>query len=293
MSKKFIAGLVQPNAGPDMMANIAFVAEQARRANDQGATFVLTPENTSLMDWGRKNLIAKSFSEAEHPALAAFRDLARELNIWFLAGSLHVKPEGWSADNDRIANRSYLIDASGNVVAKYDKIHMFDVDLKGGESYRESSTFRPGEQGVVAPTPWGLLGMTICYDLRFPYLYRGLAHKGASMLTIPAAFTRQTGQAHWHVLQRARAIETGCYVLAPAQCGEHANGRKTFGHSLIVAPWGEVLADAGTEPGFVTAEIDLAKVDEARAMVPSLKHDRDYAGPEIVVPAEGLLADAG
>ena len=293
MSKKFTVGLVQPNAGSDMAANIAFVAGQARRARDEGASFILTPENTSLMDWGRKTLIAKSFSESDHPALAAFRELARELSAWFLAGSLHVKPEGWSEQNDRIANRSYLIDGGGNVVAKYDKIHMFDVDLKGGESYRESSTFCPGEQAVVAPTPWGLLGMTICYDLRFPYLYRSLAHKGASMLTIPSAFTRQTGQAHWHVLQRARAIETGCYVLAPAQCGEHANNRKTFGHSLVVAPWGEVIADAGTEPGFVTAELDMAKVDEARAMVPSLKHDREFAGPDIVAPAEGLLADAG
>jgi predicted amidohydrolase len=293
MSQKFVAGLVQPNAGPDMAANIAFVAEQARRARDQGADFILTPENTSLMDWGRKALIAKSFDEREHPAIDAFGALARELNVWFLAGSLHVRPDGWSETNDRIANRSYLFNARGNVVARYDKIHMFDVDLKGGESYRESSTFRPGDQAVIEPTPWGILGMTICYDLRFPYLYRSLAQAGAAMLTIPSAFTRQTGQAHWHVLQRARAIETGCYVLAPAQCGEHVNGRKTFGHSLVVAPWGEVLADGGTEPGFVTAEIDMAKVEEARAMVPSLKHDRDYIEPDGPVPIEGLLADAG
>ncbi len=293
MSSKFIAGLIQPNAGADMAANIAFVAEQARHARDQGAGFILTPENTSLMDWGRKNLIAKSFDERSHPALDAFAALARELEVWFLIGSLHVRPDGWSEQNDRIANRSYLIDAAGAVKARYDKIHMFDVDLKGGESYRESSTFRPGERAVVQPTPWGQLGMTICYDLRFPYLYRSLAQSGAAMLSIPAAFTRQTGQAHWHVLQRARAIETGCYVLAPAQCGEHANGRKTYGHSLVVAPWGEVLADAGTEPGFVTAEIDMAKVAEARSMVPSLKHDRDFIEPAGDLPVEGLLADAG
>lgn len=279
MSQKFTVGLIQPNALDDMQANIAFVKEQARKARDAGAQFIMTPENVALMDFGRKNLLAKSYPEATHPALAAFRDLARELDVWFLAGSLHVHPDDRVGEDDRIANRSLLIDPQGNVTARYDKVHMFDVDLKGGESYRESSTFRPGAQAVVTPTPWGLLGMTICYDLRFPYLYRDLAHAGASMITIPAAFTRPTGQAHWHVLQRARAIETGCFVFAPAQTGEHANGRKTFGHSLVVAPWGEVIADAGTEPGFVTAAIDLAKVDEVRGMVPSIRHDRDYAPP--------------
>ena len=277
MTQKFTVGLIQPNALDDMQANIAFVVEQARAARDAGAQFVMTPENVALMDWGRKNLLSKSYPEATHPALAAFRDLARDLDIWFLAGSLHVHPDDRAADDDRIANRSLLIDPQGNVAARYDKIHMFDVDLKGGESYRESSTFRPGAQAVVAPTPWGLLGLTICYDLRFPYLYRDLAHAGAAMITTPAAFTRPTGEAHWHVLQRARAIETGAYGFAPAQTGEHANGRKTYGHSLVVAPWGEVIADAGTEPGFVTAEIDLAKVDEARGMVPSFRHDRPFA----------------
>lgn len=282
MSQRFTVALIQPNAGNDMAANIAFVQDQARRARDAGAAFVLTPENVSLMEWGRKNLIAKSFAEKDHPALAAFRELARETGTWFLAGSLHVRPGDAAPEDDRIANRSFLIDASGEVVARYDKIHMFDVNLAGGESYRESSTFRPGREAVVAATPWGLIGLTICYDLRFPYLYRSLAHAGASMLTVPAAFTRQTGRAHWHVLQQARAIETGCFVFAPAQCGEHINGRQTFGHSLVVAPWGEILADAGTEPGFVTAEIDLAKVAEARGMVPSLSHDRDFAAPAAV-----------
>ena len=276
MAASFTVGLVQPNALDDMAANIAFVVEQSRRARDAGAAFVLTPENVALMDWGRRNLLAKSYPERSHPALAAFRDLARELDVWFLAGSLHVHPDDRSEADDRIANRSFLIDPKGEIRARYDKIHMFDVDLEGGESYRESSTFRPGAEAVVAPTPWGLLGMTICYDLRFPYLYRDLAHAGAAMITIPAAFTRPTGKAHWHILQRARAIETGCFVLAPAQTGEHANGRKTFGHSLVVAPWGEVVADAGTEPGFVTAEIDLGRVEEARRMVPSYRHDRDY-----------------
>ena len=279
MAQRFIAGLIQPNAGDDMGRNIDFVIAQASQAHARGAQFILTPENVSMMTYGRANLIAKAFIEREHPALAAFRDLARDLGVWFLAGSLHVRPDIAGSD-DRLANRSFLIDAQGNVVARYDKIHMFDVNLKGGESYRESAAFKPGEQAVLAQTPWGVLGLSVCYDLRFPYLYRALAHEGAQLLTIPSAFTKPTGEAHWHILQRARAIETGCYVLAPAQCGVHANNRKTFGHSLVVAPWGEVLADAGTEPGFVTAEIDMAKVEEARAMVPSLDHDRAFAPPK-------------
>jgi predicted amidohydrolase len=182
---------------------------------------------------------------------------------------------------EQIRNRSYLIDSSGGIVASYDKIHMFDVQLAGGESYRESSTFKPGERSVLAETPWGVLGMTICYDLRFPYLYRDLAHAGATMLAIPSSFTVPTGQAHWHALMRARAIETGCFVFAPAQVGTHkGSNRKTYGHSVAVAPWGEVLADAGGEKaGFVVAEIDLGKVAEARKMVPSLTHDRKYTPP--------------
>ena len=279
MAQRFIAGLIQPNAGDEMGRNIDFVIDQAKSAQARGAQFILTPENVSMMTYGRANLAAKAFIEREHPALAAFRDLARDLKVWFLAGSLHVKPDVAGSD-DRLANRSYLIDAQGGIVARYDKIHMFDVDLKGGESYRESAAFRPGEQAVLAQTPWGVVGLTICYDLRFAYLYRALAHEGAHMLTIPSAFTKPTGEAHWHVLQRARAIENGCYVLAPAQCGVHANNRKTFGHSLVVAPWGEVLADAGAEPGFITAEIDLVKVEEARAMVPSLRHDRVFTAPK-------------
>ncbi len=194
-------------------------------------------------------------------------------------GSLAIRLEA-----ERLANRSYLIDPHGRVAASYDKIHMFDVQLSEREGYRESSTFRPGARAVVAETPLGPIGLTVCYDLRFPYLYRALAHAGAKILTIPSAFTRVTGEAHWHVLLRARAIEAGAYVIAPAQCGAHAGGRRTYGHSLIVAPWGEVLADGGAEPGFVIAEIDLAAVAEARRRVPSLDHDRAYEAPERIAP---------
>ncbi|MGE4219659.1 MAG: carbon-nitrogen hydrolase family protein, partial [Alphaproteobacteria bacterium] len=214
--------------------------------------------------------------EAEEPALAAYRALAAELGIWLLAGSLVVK----LTDDERMANRSFLIDPQGNVAARYDKIHMFDVDLANGERYRESATFRPGDRMVVAETPWGGLGMTVCYDVRFPYLYRTLAKAGAGIIAVPAAFTRPTGQAHWHVLLRARAIETGCFVIAPAQCGVHEDGRQTYGHALIVSPWGEVLADAGEAPGLAMATLDLNAVEQARAMVPSLTHDRS-AGPPV------------
>jgi len=193
-----------------------------------------------------------------------------------IAGSLAIK-----VTNDRAANRAFLIDSKGDITARYDKIHMFDVDLAGGESYRESRTYRPGELAVLSDLPWGRLGLTICYDLRFPALYRALAEAGATMLTIPSAFTQQTGEAHWHVLIRARAIENGCFVLAAAQAGRHENGRETFGHSLIVDPWGRILAEGGTEPGVVMAEIDLAEVGKARARIPSLQHGRRF---ELVEP---------
>jgi predicted amidohydrolase len=236
----------------------------------------MTPENTGMIEPVKPQLLAKARTEAEHDALPEFRALAAELGIWLLIGSLQVK-----LDQTSLANRSFLIDDTGAVAARYDKIHMFDVDLRGGESYRESATFRPGERAVVAATPWGRLGLTVCYDLRFAYLYRALAQAGAAFLTVPAAFTRPTGEAHWHVLLRARAIETGAYVFAPAQCGAHAEGRKTYGHSLIVAPWGEVLADGGDEPGIILAEIDPAKVDAARSMIPALRHDRSFVAPEV------------
>jgi predicted amidohydrolase len=275
----FKAGLIQTNVSNEMAENIAFVRAQAKLARDAGADFVMTPENTGLIGANRAETLAKAQTEEEHAMLAACRANARETGVWFLVGSIHVRVAG----EEQIRNRSYLIDSSGDVVASYDKIHMFDVRLEGGENYFESATFKPGERSVLAETPWGVLGMTICYDLRFPYLYRDLAHAGASMLSIPSSFTVPTGKAHWHTILRSRAIETGCYVFAPAQVGTHkGSGRKTYGHSIVVAPWGEVLVDAGGEkPGFVVADVDLAKVDEARKMVPSLQHDRKYAPPAL------------
>ncbi|MBM3623141.1 MAG: carbon-nitrogen hydrolase family protein [Alphaproteobacteria bacterium] len=277
MSATFIAGLIQVNATNELAPNIAFIEEQTRRARDAGADFVMTPENSTLIGANRGETLAKALPEAEHPGLASAQAIARECGVWFLVGSIHVKVEA-----ERNANRSYLVAPDGGIVASYDKIHMFDVQLTGGETYRESSTFRPGDKAVIAETPWGKLGMTICYDLRFPSLYRTLAHGGAEMLSIPSSFTVPTGRAHWHTLMRARAIETGCYIFAPAQVGSHAGNRKTYGHSVVVAPWGEVIADAGdTGPGFVTARIDMAKVAEARQAVPSLTHDRSYSGPTV------------
>ena len=200
--------------------------------------------------------------------------LAKDLGIWLSVGSLAIKVAA-----DKVANRSFLMGPDGRIHARYDKIHMFDVELPNGETYEESRNYRPGGEAVVADTPFGRLGLTICYDLRFPHLYRALAKAGASYLTVPSAFTQVTGEAHWHVLLRARAIETGCFVFAAAQSGTHENGRKTFGHSLIVGPWGEVLADGGTQTGVVTADIDPARVSEARGRIPALQHDRDFGLP--------------
>lgn len=274
MSDTFTVACVQVNAGREIGPNVETAASLARDAKAKGASLVLMPENVSMMEWGREAIFGKAMPEAEHTALAAFRDLARELRVWLHCGSLAVKVGG-----GMVANRSYVLRPDGDIAARYDKIHMFNVDLGNGEVYRESSTFAPGDRAEVVDTPWGGLGLSICYDLRFPHLYRALAHGGASFLAIPAAFTKVTGQAHWHILLRARAIETGCYVFAPAQTGEHARGRQTFGHALIIDPWGEVLADAGEEPGIVLAEVDPAKVEEVRRKIPALKHDRPFALP--------------
>jgi predicted amidohydrolase len=289
MAGTFKAGLIQTNVSNDMAENIAFVREQAGLAREAGADFIMTPENTGLIGANRKETLDKAETEEAHRMLAAAVGAARDTGAWFLLGSIHVRVPG----EEQIRNRSYLIDPSGGIVASYDKIHMFDVQLAGGESYRESSTFKPGERSVLAETPWGVLGLTICYDLRFPYLYRDLAHAGAVMLSIPSSFTVPTGQAHWHTLLRARAIETGCFVFAPAQVGTHkGSNRRTYGHSLAVAPWGEVLADAGGEKaGFAIAEVDLAKVEEARKMVPSLSHDRRYAPPALHKPTMPKAAE--
>ena len=258
---------------PDLSATVDAACDSLRAAHGRGADFALLPENAPMMA-GEKDIRAQAADEEAHPALAAFRDVAAECRMWLLIGSMAVQ-----APKGKLANRSVLIDDAGAVVARYDKIHMFDVDLAGGESYRESNTFQSGAGAVLATTPWGPLGMTICYDLRFPGLYRTLAQAGARMMSVPSAFTRPTGKAHWHVLLRARAIETGCFVFAPAQCGTHYGRRKTYGHSLIVDPWGEILADGGDQPGVVMADIDLAGTDEARAMVSSLEHDRPYTAP--------------
>jgi predicted amidohydrolase len=276
---------VQVSAGREVAPNLEAVGELIRRARQAGADFILTPENVVMIEPKREQKIERAEDEARPYAIKAFQDLARETGAWLLAGSLAVKPSRHAAEDSRLANRSYLFDPTGGIVARYDKIHMFDVNLASGESYRESSQFRPGGQAVLAETPWGMLGMSVCYDLRFPALYRTLAQAGARMLSIPSAFTVPTGRAHWHTLLRARAIETGCFVLAPAQTGTHAEGRRTYGHSLIVDPWGEILADGGEEVGFITAELDLAKVDEARSKVPSLAQDQPWCGPELVSTA--------
>jgi deaminated glutathione amidase len=271
----FTAACVQTNSARDFAANIATVGAAIRAARAAGADLVMTPEVVGMFEPVRAKHLEKATDEAGNPVLAAFREIARETGAWLLIGSLAIR-----VAETRLANRSFLVDPAGAIVARYDKIHMFDVELDDGQTYRESALYQPGGAAVLTSLPWGLLGMTVCYDLRFPQLYRALAREGAAFLSIPSAFTVPTGRAHWHVLMRARAIETGCFVFAPAQCGTHAEGRRTYGHSIIVDPWGEVLAEAGEEPGFVIAEIDPAKVAEARRKVPSLRHDRDFAAPE-------------
>jgi deaminated glutathione amidase len=270
----FRAACVQLRSSDDVKANIAAASGLIREARSTGARFIATPENTALMapDGGAK--LELSHPEISDLGLPAFRALAKELDVWLLIGSLAIK-----VSETKTANRSYLITPQGDIAARYDKIHLFDVDLPSGETYRESNTVAGGNRAVIAGLPWGKLGMTVCYDLRFPRLYRKLAHAGASIFTIPSAFTETTGKAHWHVLLRARAIENGAFVIAPAQGGLHANGRRTYGHSLIVAPWGEILSEGGADPGVFWADIDMAAVADARARVPSLTHDRNFEGP--------------
>jgi predicted amidohydrolase len=268
---------VQVTAGRELQPNIDTAVRLGREARAMGADFIVYPENVTMIEPIGADAIKKALPEAEHPAIPAFRALARETGAWILGGSLSIR-----VGETKYANRSLLFDAAGTIVARYDKLHLFDVDLAGGERYRESERIVPGERAVVAPTPWGTLGMTICYDMRFPQLYRALAKARAMMFTVPSAFTVQTGRAHWHILNRARAIECGAFVIAAAQCGTHAQGRKTFGHSLIIDPWGEILAEAGEIEGVIVAEIDPAKSAEARQRIPSLQHDRVFSGPERV-----------
>ena len=267
----FRAGLVQLCSGRNVARNVADSSDLIRQAASAGAHYIQTPEVTTLMETDRAQLLAALDEETGNFALAAFTALARDLKIWLHIGSMGVKlPSG------QIANRSYLISPDGGVAARYDKIHMFDVDLGGGDVYRESESYAAGSQAVVADLPWGGLGMTICYDLRFPALHRALAKGGAKFIAAPAAFTRITGEAHWHTLLRARAIEDQSFVFAAAQGGVHENGRETYGHSLIISPWGQVLAEGGRDPGFVVADIDLGLLEDVRRRLPSLKHDRSF-----------------
>jgi deaminated glutathione amidase len=272
----FKAAMIQMRSGLTPAANIDDAARLIGEAKSAGADYALTPEMTNILAAKREQLFAAVVEEDKDASLATLRELARKLGIYVHIGSLAIK-----ISNDRAANRSFLIDPKGHIAARYDKIHMFDVDLADGESYRESRNYRPGEVAVLADLPWGRLGLTVCYDLRFPALYRALAEAGATMLAIPSAFTKQTGEAHWHVLMRSRAIENGSFVFAAAQGGKHENGRETYGHSLVVDPWGRIIAEGGTEPGIVMAEIDLAEVAKARARIPSLQHGRRF---EIVEP---------
>ena len=276
------AALLQLNSGDTPEENLPITLGMVRRAVDNGADFIATPEVTNCVSASRTRQNEVLRHEADDPTLAALRDAAAGAGVWLLIGSLALK----TGDADgRFANRSFLIAPDGGIAARYDKIHMFDVQVSETETYRESAGYRPGDRAVLAQAGAARIGMTICYDIRFPHLYRRLAQAGAQILTVPSAFSPVTGAAHWEPLLRARAIETGCFVLAPAQTGTHAatrgKARKTYGHSMVVAPWGEVLLDAGTDPGVHMVDLDLGEVEKARARVPSLSHDRAYGGPDV------------
>ncbi|MEA2892738.1 MAG: deaminated glutathione amidase [Bradyrhizobium sp.] len=277
----FTAAMVQMRTSLSPEASFKQAEGLIREAVAQGADYVQTPEVSNLIQKNRKALFELLAPEEDDLSLKAYRELARELKIYLHVGSLALR-----ATPERAVNRSFLIAPDGGILASYDKIHMFDIELDGGESYRESANYQPGETAVISDLPWGRIGLTICYDVRFPALYRALAESGAAFITVPSAFTVRTGEAHWHTLLRARAIENGCYIFAAAQAGKHESGRETYGHSLIVDPWGVVLAEGGVEPGIVMAEIDPAKVVSARKSIPSLQHGRRFslvdpkAGPE-------------
>jgi deaminated glutathione amidase len=272
VAKPFKAACIQFTAAPEAERNIDTTLRLSRAAVAAGADLICLPEFFGGVRSDGPQFIATAYLEESHPVLQECRAAAKAMGRWFLLGSLGV-----TVDGGRVANRSYVIDAAGRIAARYDKIHLFDVDLGEGKAYRESATISAGSEAVVAETPWGGLGLSVCYDLRFPQLYRTLTQAGAAMLAVPAAFTRLTGRAHWHVLVRARAIENGAYVFAPCQNGTLAGGGECYGHSVIVDPWGEVLADGGEEEGFVIADIDPAKVAEARRRIPALSNDRDFS----------------
>jgi predicted amidohydrolase len=266
---------VQNTATRDIQANVDWVCARIDEAVEGGARLVALPETVGLIEPVNEQIPAATRSEAEDIGLAAFRARARAHGIMLLVGSQLIR------DGEKIYNRSFLLDDQGEIRARYDKLHMFDIELKGGEAYRESDAITPGDRAVLVETALGKIGLSVCYDLRFGALYRALAHAGAELITIPAAFTQTTGKAHWHTLVRARAIETGCYVLAPNQCGHHCDKRYSYGHSLIVDPWGDILADGGALPGVIYADIDLAEVAKVRGRIPSLKNERPFTVEQV------------
>ena len=266
------AAILQMTSGIDPAANAAVIVDAVEQAAEQGADMLFTPEMAGYLDRNRARAAETLRSEADDPVLAAVREAAARHRLWVHLGSLPLKEEG---GDSRWVNRSFVIDGKGEIRARYDKIHLFDVDLAMGESWRESAVYRPGEKVVAVETPWGRMGLSVCYDLRFPDLYRALTNAGATMLLVPAAFTVPTGEAHWHVLLRARAIEAGCFVIAPAQTGRHDDGRETYGHSLVIDPWGEVLLDMGEQAGLALADIDLSRVEDVRGRVPAIANRRN------------------
>lgn len=265
------AAIFQMTSGIDPTANAAAIVDMAACAKGEGADMLFTPEMAGYVDRDRQRAAATLRSEKDDPVLAAVRDAAAKQGLWVHLGSLPLKDE---RTDGRWANRSFMIDGSGEIRARYDKIHLFDVDLATGESWRESSVYGPGEQVVAVDTPWARMGLSVCYDMRFPDLYRALTNAGATVLLTPAAFTVPTGKAHWHILLRARAIEAGCFVIAAAQTGHHADGRDTYGHSLIVDPWGDIVLDMGEQAGLALAEIDLSRIEDVRGRVPALANRR-------------------
>jgi predicted amidohydrolase len=275
MSTPFTAAMIQTRTRISPEENLKEIGALIREAKAKGADYIQTPEMTNILAANREALFKTITDEDSDASLKGYRALARELKVYLHLGSLAVK-----ATPERAANRAFLIDPNGEIVARYDKIHMFDVNLANGESYRESNSYQPGDTASLADLPWGRLGLTICYDMRFPSLYRALAESGASFLTMPSAFTKPTGEAHWHVLLRSRAIENGAFVFAAAQGGVHESKRVTYGHSLIIDPWGEILAEGGIDPGVIVAKIDPAKVNDARGKIPSLQHGRRFSVPE-------------
>nr|WP_314432995.1 carbon-nitrogen hydrolase family protein [uncultured Brevundimonas sp.] len=275
MSDGLDIALIQTRTPTTAAEGLAHVEPLIREAAAGGARFILTPEGTNVLEQRRDRRDAALNEEDADAAVLGLRHLAAELGVWLLIGSAIVR--SGRTDDARAANRSLLVDPGGAIRARYDKLHVFDVNLPNGETYRESATVRPGDGAVAADTPWGRLGLTICYDIRFPHLYRQLARGGASMIAVPAAFTAPTGEAHWETLLRARAIETGAFILAPAQGGLHADGRRTWGRSTVVGPWGEIIAKADHDaPCVVTAKLDMKAVAKARSAVPALTHDRDF-----------------